>query len=90
MCAEAASFDMPAAALAGAMEDARAALEAALLRGEGGGQQVAAACAGSARPGALTAHARLMPHRLTLARLASMCMALWRGEPAGGAQEALA
>ncbi len=52
VCAEAASFDLPAAALAGAMEDARTALEAALLRCEGGGQQVAAACAGPARPGA--------------------------------------
>ncbi len=72
VCAEAASFDLPAAALAGAMEDVRAALEAALLRCEGGGQQVVAACAGPARPGALTAHARLMPHWPALVCLASV------------------
>ena len=44
VCAEAASFDLPAAALAGAMEEARAALEAALVRRErdsaGGAQAV--------------------------------------------------
>lgn len=43
VCAEAASFDLPAAGLAGAMEEARAALEAALVRRErdsAGGPQV--------------------------------------------------